>query len=98
MDWEQTSEEHDRWRERCIDSHFISAAIHAIPADFGQMDRVERLAVRLTFPEERSLSEILSDPLHGVVAGLRTFPTWDQLYKNLPGWAEPSLSGADLSI
>ena len=53
---------------------------------------VERLAFTLVFPEERSFSEILPDPLPVVIAALRAFRTWDELHKNLPDWAEPSLS------
>jgi hypothetical protein len=52
---------------------------------------IERLAFRLVFPEERSFPEILGDPLPVVVAGLRAFPTWDELYKNLPDWTGSSL-------
>jgi transglutaminase-like putative cysteine protease len=55
---------------------------------------IERLAFRLTFPEERSFPEILPDPLCLVIAALRTR---DELYKNLPDWAESSLSDSDLS-
>jgi transglutaminase-like putative cysteine protease len=53
---------------------------------------VERLAFRLVFPEEKSFPEILADPLPTVVAALRAFRTWDELYKNLPDWTGSSLS------
>jgi transglutaminase-like putative cysteine protease len=53
---------------------------------------LERLAFRLVFPEERNFSEILSDPPLIVITALRTFRTWDELYRNLPDWSEPSLS------
>jgi transglutaminase-like putative cysteine protease len=53
---------------------------------------VERLAFRLVFPEEKSFPEILADPLPIVVAALRAFRTWDELYKNLPDWTGSSLS------
>jgi len=59
---------------------------------------LERLAFRLVFPEERSFSEILPDPVRVVIAALRRFRTWDELYKNLPDWAESSLSDSDVSI
>ena len=52
---------------------------------------IERLAFRLVFPEERSFPEILADPLPVVVAALRKFRTWDELYTNLPDWTESSL-------
>lgn len=52
---------------------------------------IERLAFRPVFPEERSFPEILPDPLPVVVAALRTFRTWDELYKNLPDWTGSSL-------
>ncbi len=59
---------------------------------------LERLAFRLVFPEERSFSEILPDPLRVVIVALRRFRTWDELYKNLPDWPESSLSDSDVSI
>lgn len=52
---------------------------------------IERLAFRLVFPEERSFPEIVADPLPVVVAALGKFRTWDELYTNLPDWAESSL-------
>ena len=52
---------------------------------------IERLAFRLVFPEERSFPEILAAPLPVVVAALRKFRTWDDLYTNLPDWTESSL-------
>lgn len=52
---------------------------------------IERLAFRLVFPEETSFPEILADPLPLVVAALRKFRTWDELYTNLPDWTESSL-------
>ena len=59
---------------------------------------VERLAFRLVFPEEKSFPEILADPLPIVVAALRAFRTWDELYKNLPDWTGSSLSTSPISI
>lgn len=53
---------------------------------------IEHLAFRLAFPDERSFSDILPDPLPVVVDALRRFRTWDELYKNLPDWAGPSIS------
>jgi transglutaminase-like putative cysteine protease len=52
---------------------------------------VERLAFKLMFPEERNFPEILPDPLPVVIAALRTYRTWDDLYKHLPDWTESSL-------
>jgi transglutaminase-like putative cysteine protease len=52
---------------------------------------VERLAFRTVFPEERSFPEILSEPLPVVIRALRTYSTWDELYKNLPDWSASSL-------
>ena len=52
---------------------------------------VERLAFRTVFPEERNFPEILSEPLPVVIRALRTYLTWDELYKNLPDWSESSL-------
>jgi transglutaminase-like putative cysteine protease len=52
---------------------------------------VERLAFRTVFPEERSFPEILSEPLPLVIRALRTYSTWDELYKNLPDWRTSSL-------
>ena len=59
---------------------------------------IERLAFRLAFPEERSFPEILSEPLPVVVNALRTFHTWDELYKNLPDWTESSLPDSSFRI
>jgi transglutaminase-like putative cysteine protease len=53
---------------------------------------VERLAFQLNFPEERSFPEILPGPLPVVVTALRTHSTWDELYKHLPDWDQPSIS------
>jgi transglutaminase-like putative cysteine protease len=55
---------------------------------------VEQLAYRLNFPEERNFPEILADPLPVVVTALRTYSTWDTLYKNLPDWDLASLPSA----
>jgi hypothetical protein len=33
-----------------------------------------------------------------VVAALRAFRTWDELYKNLPDWTGSSLSTSPISI
>jgi transglutaminase-like putative cysteine protease len=51
----------------------------------------ERLAFSLNFPEERNFSEILPEPLPVVVNALRTYSTWDQVYRNLPDWDHPTL-------
>ena len=59
---------------------------------------IERLAFRLVFPQERSFSEILPDPLRVVVDALFRFRTWDELYQNLPDWAESSLSGSHVTL
>lgn len=59
---------------------------------------IERLAFRLIFPGERSFPEILPDPLPIVIAALRRFCTWDELYKNLPDWTESSLPDSRPSI
>jgi len=59
---------------------------------------IERLAFQPMFPEERNFPEILPDPLPVVIAALRRFRTWDELYKNLPDWAESSLSDSALSV
>jgi transglutaminase-like putative cysteine protease len=55
------------------------------------MPPVEQLAFQVNFPEERNFPEILADPLSVVVTALRTYSTWDALYKNLPDWKLPSL-------
>jgi transglutaminase-like putative cysteine protease len=55
------------------------------------MPPVEQLAFQVNFPEERNFPEILADPLSVVVIALRTYSTWDALYKNLPDWELPSL-------
>lgn len=54
----------------------------------------ERLAFHLNFPEEKDFPEILPQPLPIVVKALRTYSTWDKLYRNLPDWTSPSLSAA----
>jgi transglutaminase-like putative cysteine protease len=59
---------------------------------------IERLAFQLVFPEERSFPEILADPMPIVVAALRAFRTWDELYKNLPDWTGSSLPDFSLRI
>ena len=51
----------------------------------------ERLAFSLNFPEERNFPEILPEPLSVVVNALRTYSTWDQVYRNLPDWDHPTL-------
>jgi transglutaminase-like putative cysteine protease len=51
----------------------------------------ERLAFRLKFPAERSFQEILPDPLPVVLAALRKYSTWDDLYNHLPDWDRPTL-------
>jgi len=52
---------------------------------------VERLAFRLTLPQERTFPPILPDPLPIVIHSLRTHRTWDDLYKHLPDWTESAL-------
>lgn len=52
---------------------------------------VERLAFRVSLPEERAFREILPDPLPAVVDALRAHPTWDAMLANLPDWHRPSL-------
>src|SRR5580700_725150 len=52
---------------------------------------VEQLAFHVNFPGERNYPGIFSDPLPVVVTALRTYPTWEALYKNLPDWDLPSL-------
>lgn len=59
---------------------------------------IERLAFRLIVPEERSFPEILPDPLPIVITALRRFRTWDEMYRNLPDWAESSLSDSGPGI
>ena len=51
----------------------------------------ERLAFEVTLPEERNFPEILAEPLPVVVSALRNYSRWDELYENLPDWAQPSL-------
>lgn len=51
----------------------------------------ERLAFSLNFAEERNFPEILPEPLPVVVNALRTYSTWDQVYRNLPDWDHPTL-------
>ena len=51
----------------------------------------ERLAFSLNFPGERDFSEILPEPLPVVVKALRAYSTWDQVYRNLPDWDDPTL-------
>jgi transglutaminase-like putative cysteine protease len=55
---------------------------------------LEQLAFRLSFSEERNFPEILPDPLPVVVIALRTYASWDALYRNLPDWDLPSLPGS----
>ena len=52
---------------------------------------VERLAFKLSHPEERDFPEILAEPLPVVVGALRSHQTWDALYSNLPDWQSASL-------
>lgn len=52
---------------------------------------VERLAFRLTSPEERQFPDILPDPLPIVVSALQAHATWDAMLNNLPDWERPSL-------
>jgi transglutaminase-like putative cysteine protease len=59
---------------------------------------VERLAFRIMFSEERNFPQILTDPLPVVVTALRTYRTWDDLYKHLPDWTESSLPDCPLSV
>src|SRR5260370_3652763 len=58
---------------------------------------VEQLAFRLSFSVERNFPEIRPDPLPVVMTALRTFSTWDTLYKNLPDWNLPSLPDSSSS-
>jgi transglutaminase-like putative cysteine protease len=51
----------------------------------------ERLAFSLNFAEERNFAEIVPDPLPVVISALRTYSTWDQVYRNLPDWDHPTL-------
>ena len=51
----------------------------------------ERLAFSLNFAEERNFPEIVPDPLPVVISALRTYSTWDQVYRNLPDWDHPTL-------
>jgi transglutaminase-like putative cysteine protease len=55
---------------------------------------VEHLAFRILFPEEQLFPQILADPLPVVVSALRTHPTWDAMYRNLPDWQLASLPEA----
>jgi transglutaminase-like putative cysteine protease len=52
---------------------------------------VERLAFKLSHPEERDFPEILAELLPVVVSALHSHQTWDALYKNLPDWEFVSL-------
>jgi len=54
----------------------------------------ERLAFRLNFPEEREFPEVLPEPLPIVIKALRTYSTWDDLFRNLPDWDHPTLARA----
>jgi len=58
----------------------------------------ERLAFRPSSAEGRDFPEILPDPLPVVVTALRTYSTWDGLFKNLPDWDFPSLPGSAASL
>lgn len=55
---------------------------------------VERLAFRLSLPEERTFPEILPAPHPSVIAALKSFDRWDELLKNLPDWKAPALTEA----
>jgi transglutaminase-like putative cysteine protease len=55
---------------------------------------VERLAFRLKFPDERTFSAILPEPLNIVVTALRSHSSWDEMYKHLPDWTDLSLPDA----
>jgi transglutaminase-like putative cysteine protease len=59
---------------------------------------VEQLAFHLRFPLEKSFPEILPDPLPVVVTALRTYSTWETLYKNLPDWDLPSLRSSTFAL
>jgi len=52
---------------------------------------VEKLAFRIVLPEEKLFPNILADPLPLVVAALRAHKTWDEMYRHLPDWNQPSL-------
>jgi transglutaminase-like putative cysteine protease len=54
---------------------------------------IERLAFHPNSPEEMIFPDILPDPLPIVVTALGKYATWDALYKHLPDWSWPSLSG-----
>ncbi len=53
---------------------------------------VEKLALKLIYPEEQDFPEILAERLPVVVSALRTHKIWDALYKNLPDWTFPFLA------
>ncbi len=59
---------------------------------------IERLAFQLNLPGEKSFPEILPDPLPMVLSALRTHKTWDELYRHLPDWNQPSLSSQETAI
>jgi transglutaminase-like putative cysteine protease len=59
---------------------------------------VEQLAFHVNFPEEKSFPEILPDPLPVVVSALRTYSTWEALYRNLPDWDLPSLPSSTFAL
>jgi hypothetical protein len=45
---------------------------------------IEQLAFRVRLPGEADLPEIWTDPLPVVIEALRSYRTWDVLWKNLP--------------
>jgi transglutaminase-like putative cysteine protease len=53
---------------------------------------VERLAFCPSFPEEWDFPEVLAEPLPVVVAALRRYSRWDELYRNLPDADSHSLA------
>ncbi len=55
---------------------------------------VEKLAFRIVLPEEKMFPDILADPLAVVVTALRAHNTWDDMYRHLPDWDQPSLPDA----
>jgi transglutaminase-like putative cysteine protease len=59
---------------------------------------VEQLAFHVNSPGEKSFPEILPDPLAVVVTALRTYTTWEALYKNLPDWDLPSLPSSTFAL
>ena len=58
----------------------------------------ERLAFKLALPEERIFPEVFADPLPVVVSALRSYSTWDEMYKNLPDWHDSALPASTITI